>query len=173
MITVVYSREVAVKEGFRESAEINKEDFKRPVLIHLRADYEAKDFYKKREEMLNGVTKIEKNVVKRSFLNGSLILCTDKHSNKKLISAIWNTKKKIGLKEVIQLDNFKDRTIYVYIEKQDGSIYTARNIEGLNKDQVFDIKLDGLYDIAGRLVYINLDKKNGVYKVNQIVKAID
>lgn len=173
MIKVVYSREVAVKEGFRKSAEINKGDFKRPFLTHSYGDYKAKDFNQTREAILNGVTKIVNDKMQRSFQNVSMLLCTSNSNVKKSISKIWDSVKKINVAEAIELDSFKNRTIYVYVEKQNGSIYTVKNIAGLDKDQIYDIHLGDFYDIAGKLVYINLNKKHGEYKVNQIVKALD
>lgn len=172
MTKITYSRAVAVEEGFRKSVEIDKSCMKRPVLTHLYADYKNKDFYKEREELLNNVTTFSNGKVERSFKRGFRMLKGKDPKMASVIKKMNDINKPINLDDAVSLESFSNKTLYVYIEKQEGNIYTARNIPGLSMEQIYDLDLGNFYEIAGRLVYINLSKKNNVYKVNQIVKAV-
>lgn len=183
MTRYLYNREVAVKEGYRSSTEINKDSFKRPVAQwnKNKLNPNASKYIENRKYLLNHITRLkEENIIKtdcegefsksnfgssrfredRPMVNKSKVI--------RKIDEIYNLENKVNLKELIKLSDTEKRSICCYVEKQHGYIYTLRDLATINKDEVYEVKLDGLYDVVAKAVYINLSKKNGDYKVNKI-----
>lgn len=171
MTTVRFTREVAVKEGLRGSTEIDKSSFKRPTLLCRYEEFKNKNFHRTRETLLDNVAKKHNNnKVDGSFGFTYLTLSgRDSPKTQAIISKYYDQFNKIWLRDAIETSSFKKKTIWVYVEEQDGNVYTFREMTNRNKDVVYDIDLGKFYDIAGKIAFINLSKKNGVYKVNQII----
>lgn len=163
--TITYSRKTAVEEGLRKSVEIDKGDFKRPIMKFMR--------YKPYKEVGNAISNIFSTVpsaLKRGSVSVSGYLKDDENK-----MAAFNSLGKVGtnmcLEDIISTETFKKKSIYVYVEKQHKDTYTLRCLSK-NLPFVADIKLDDFYDIAGRSLMMYLSKANGVYTVNRIIKVL-
>lgn len=189
MAKYIYNREIAVKEGYRESAEISKGHFKRPVAIWHRDIIEKKsnNFDKEREKLLNNITKLKAEVPYRSNIDDkSEFIRTGFHygnfrhnisypnnsNGMRKTSDPFSYENNISISELINSTSINKKRISCYAEKQNGYMYTLRDISKTNKDSIHEIELDGFYDIVGKEVFINISKKDGVYKVNQILYRI-
>lgn len=164
MKTYKFSRETAVEKGYRKDVKINKERFKRPFLtIKKNLTQEEKEQYEKFKEIAMN----KKPEVDISYLD--IITTPFNGIGKEELKIKKDSKKFITLNELKTLDNFKDRTLYVYVEGQYKTNYELRSILRSDMNEIVEINLGEFYDIAGRIVYINLDKNNGEYKIKKIV----
>lgn len=189
MTRYFYDRGVAIKEGYRISEEIDKSSFKRPVCEWHKNIFidKNKKFIKDREYLLNNVTKLKNEAYnfscyemegefRRSYLGQGRFKTSllNKNKTNKLIAKtykvnkLFNLNNKITLKELIKKDKLNKRGIYCYVEKQENTVYTLRDLTVANKDEIYNIELNNFYDIAGKVIYINISKKDDIYKVNQI-----
>ncbi len=172
---IKYSRETAVKEGLRKSVEIDKGFFKRPAMMVTKAGLEwgaEKETLKKKiDRYLDIVTRVENGDIKTTLPNfwGALKTATPKRVKKMLGESIGDKyEKEIRIKEAIELENFKGKTINCIVEKQYNNIYTLRDARS-RKGEVYEIKLDRFVNIVGRDIYMNLDKKDGNFIVKEIL----
>lgn len=165
MMTYSFSREIAVKEGLRESVDIDKGMLKRPFLtIKSKVDRFEKEQIDRR---LEKVLASEPANIKEM----KVLIRTENTDRKdqKQIDKWLKDKRLIKVRELGKIDSFKNRVLLVYVEEQYRSNYRLRDVTERKIDGIAEIELDGFHDIAGRMVYINLDKKNGRYKVNKII----
>lgn len=148
MITYTYSRREALEQGLRDTTEINKDYYKRPILM----------ISKKRINL--------EEVVKELTNNFPVELVSKKT---RMLGRDQRGKEEIELSELDTLKNFKKKTIHVYVEKQDNNIYTLREFKMYSQPVIREIKIENsFYDIAGKTVHINLSRKKGVYTVHYI-----
>ncbi|MCK9470650.1 MAG: hypothetical protein M0Q88_02725 [Bacilli bacterium] len=172
---MVYNREIAVKEGYRNSVEINKSYFKRPRMIvnkeGLIVSKGEETLERKIENKLASITQIFDGVIMSVI--PSLVKETVTHNEykKSRVRGKWATtkfQKEITIEKALELENFKDKTIFCYVEKQYNNKYDICPA-GSKRGDAYEIELDGFYNIAGREIYINLDKIDGKFKVREVV----
>lgn len=150
MLVYSYSRKEALEEGLRDKLEINKDDFKRPILM-----------ISKRESK-----KSIQDTMRRYFSKfpASLIL-----HKKMILGRDIKGNDEIALEDIDKLKDFKKKTVSVYVEKQHDNTYTLREYKVASLNVIKEIKIEnGFYDIAGKIVNINLTKQNDKYTVNYI-----
>lgn len=163
--TFKFSREDAVREGYRSSVEISKEYFKRPLLkIYRKKHYSSN---------LNAVNNIYKEIPCRlSYAVNVYEYFKGDIEKKKEYNMINKTGMAMLLKDLAATNSFKNKTIYVYIEKQHNGIYALRELRGKD-NYITDIDFDKFYNIVGKIAFINLNKSKGEYKINRILKLFD
>lgn len=184
MTRYMYNRGVAVKEGYRSSAIIDKGCFKRPVTKWYKGaiNSNSQKYMKEREKTLDFITRLKKEghrvndprydeegfmrTIFGYFNFGNYPDTNNNSRHAKQIDKIYCHKISISLKELTEVLNVKKRGIHCYVEKQNGLIYTLRDLSSWDKDEVYEIKLDKFYDIVGKAIYANITKVNGNYKVN-------
>lgn len=153
-----FDRKVAVKEGYRTSKEINKNKIKKPFLLARKwqNDYlfNKKDMYGKH------------NWIIKAFEDKD-------NSINKIVKKITNKSKLARVSDVDKYENFKNKTIFVYVEKYSNNIYTVREDMYRDGQEVVDLFCEQFFGIAGEFMIINLDKVNGKYHFNYVIPSYE
>lgn len=172
--TIRYSRETAVEEGLRTSTEIDKSYFKRPAFRMLKkntvryghGNYTNYEHQTAMEKVLQLPSKL---VHGRTHVTSYI---KDDKQKAKLVESLLNKKNFISINDLKELESFKKKTINVYVEKQHNNIYTLRDF-ATALVYVAEVNLREFYDIAGKVVLINLSKEKGAYKVHYVLNVIE
>ena len=152
-----YSREIAVQEGVRKNAEINKGCIKRPVSRLIRG-------------VLSREPSLNKTITPSAYMaNFSKAFDYEKDNKRYNMYRMMRNTRKFKFSDLRELENFENVTFEVYVEKQHNNIYSLRNLEGALID-VVDVKFEKFVDIVGKALVINLDKKDGKCKINKIMR---
>lgn len=157
-----YSREIAVQEGVRKNAEINKACIKRPVSKLIGGTVSLR------------IPKLNENIDPsgyRAKIHDSFDFKNDnkRYNEYKMITA---GEYKVKFSDLTELESFKNSTFCVYVEKQHNNIYSLRNLYSDLVDDVVEVELEEFIDIVGKALFINMDKKDGKCKVNSVLRII-
>lgn len=153
-----FDRNIAVKEGYRESVEINKDKTKRPFILarkHLNKYlFNKNDLYGK------------ENLIIRAF--------EDKNKSlNRIVKKITDKKKLIDVAELDKHENLKDKTIFVYIEKYSDNVYTVREDRYRDSQVTANLYSEQFFGIAGEFMIINFNKIDGKYHFKYVVPSYD
>lgn len=153
-----FDRNIAVKEGYRNSEEINKNKYKRPFLLARKwqNDYlfNKKDIYGKHNWIINGFKDKDKNL-------------------NKIIKKITDKNKLMKVSDLDEYESLKDKTIFVYVEKYSNNIYTVREDIYRDSQEITELYSKQFFGIAGEFMIINFDKIKGEYHFNYVVPSYE
>lgn len=177
----IYTRELAVEEGVRNNTRLDKGFMKRPSITVYRKKVSGVRSGKTGEKIT--YTKNNKGDFNSLGLKNPLEISHHREGvyrfikntgigREKTIEKLVSKKRKGEFSLLMNSDDFKNKSFYLYIEKQHGNTYTVRSITEKGT-LVCDIDLGQYYDIAGKVVLINLSKKDGRFQVRQIIKMIE
>lgn len=164
--TIKFDREAAMKEGLRKSTEIDKGYLKRPILRFLRK--------KTHPETRDAIKRIYNNIPSDIRYMGIYIDSYFNNDKKRLkdLDKVKSCGSNITLVEALNMKSFKKKSFLIYVEKQFNQIYSIRDLRSLIPF-IAELNLGEFYDIAGKVIIINLSKSNNVYRVNKVVKLIN
>lgn len=152
----IYNREIAVKEGVRKNAEIDKGHMKRSCGRLVKKTYVR--YYDIRDSIVPNRYGTDLSETIRKIDDADM---RNKHTSMQYHRADFNDLK--------DKDNFKNATFYVYVEKQHKNIYTLRELyNGLIEN--IDVEFTEFVDIVGKALVINVDKINGKVKINKMLR---